>query len=108
MSNRRIVWTALIVLLVVLGGYVGGYICFLHSDDWSDARNLLLAQTQSTVGTVHEVVPSIVGFSYKFSGDYARFHLNVELVGTEGERRYSADFERINGPLRMLNLRRAN
>lgn len=108
MSQRRIVWTTVITLFVLLGSYVGGFVWFLHSDDWSEARKVLLTQTQSTVGAVREVEPSIIGFSYKFSGEYSRFHLNVELIGTEGEKRYSADFERTDGYLRMLSLRAAN
>lgn len=108
MSQRRVVWTAAFALFALLGSYVGGFLWFLHSDDWSEAQKVLLTQTQSTVGAVRKVEPSIIGFSYKFSGEYSRFHLNVELVGAESEKRYSADFERVDGSLRMLSLRVAN
>lgn len=101
MTQKRILGWALIALVAVVGSYVGGYYWFLSSDDWASAKQLLLAESPVAVGKVQVVEPSIIGFAYKFSGEQARFHLNVTLKGSAGQSRYSADFERMERVVTM-------
>jgi hypothetical protein len=101
MTRKRIFGWALFALVVLVGSYVGGYFWFLSSDDWASAKQLLLAESPVAVGKVQVVEPSIFGFAYKSSGEWAQFHLNVTLKGSAGQGRYSADFERKEGVVTM-------
>jgi hypothetical protein len=106
LDGKRLFAVCAAILLVTLSAWIVAFIVFTNSDTWSEARSIILANKQYPIAPGSDVSPELNGFSYRFSGDYEAFRLNVRDNGSTDRRRFHVEFERRSGRLQLLRMRR--
>jgi len=96
MSKKRIFIYAILVVIVVLGFSIGGYIFFINSENWESARSVIKQTDVVTtrVGRVQEITTSPLGFFYRFSGDWAQVRFNLTITGEQGVALFKMEMEK--------------
>lgn len=105
-NARRLTILCVLILLVLLSVWIGGFIYFTKTSTWADAKSLILSNKSYPIAPGEDVKLELKGFSYRFSGDSESFQLNVRIEGSGDDRRYHVDFERTNGKLRLVHMTR--
>ena len=104
-TARRLALVCIAVMLILVFGWIGGFVFFVNTDTWSEAKALIAVNKSYPVAAGDHVDPKLRGFSYRFSGAYEAFEIGVSIGGIGIERHFRASFERSNGKLRMLRMR---
>ena len=106
LNAKRLIAVCAAILLLALSAWIVAFLVFTNSDTWSEARTLLLTNKQYSIAPGSDVSPELIGFSYRFSGDYEAFQLNVHCKGSTDHQHFHAEFERRSGRLQLLSMRR--
>ena len=99
MNRGKMLLSGLLALLVTVAFWIGGFTYFTLSEDWKMVKDLISDSESviSSVGLVEEMSPSLFGFSYRSSGDWARANLRVMVRGDKGEAHFAVEVERPKG-----------
>lgn len=92
-------------MFVALSAWIAAFVFFKNSDTWSEAKSIIRTNNQFPIDPQADISPELKGFSYRFSGDYEAFQLNVHCKGSKDDRHFHVEFERQNGRLKMLGMR---
>lgn len=103
---KRLIVVCAAILLVALSAWIAAFVVFTNSDTWSEAKSLILTNKEYPIAPESDVSPELIGFSYRFSGDYEAFQLNVHCKGSMDDRHFHVEFERRSGRMQLLRMRR--
>lgn len=104
LNAKRLIVVCAAILLLALSAWIVAFVVFTKSDTWSEAKSLILANKQYPIAPDSDVSPELNGFSYRFSGDYEAFQLNVHDNGSTDHRHFHVEFERRSGRLQLLRM----
>jgi heme/copper-type cytochrome/quinol oxidase subunit 3 len=104
-SLKRGIIYSIAIVVALFAIWIGSYFYFIHSSTWEEARSLIMAhEKQPTSSAVLVVSPRLYGFSYRSSGDYESFGLEVNVDDASAAKKYRVSFERTNGVLRIVSM----
>ena len=104
LDTKRLIVLCAAILLIAVSAWITAFEFFKDSDSWYEARSLVLANRQYPMPADSNVSPQLSGFSYRFSGDYEAFKLNVHCKGSTIDQYFHVEFERQNGRLQLLRM----
>ena len=82
--------------MIAVVSWLGGYIFFVNSEDWSSAKRIIknTEVIKYRVGDVKYIELFLWGTQYRFSGDWARAELNLEISGEKDVAEFSVEIEK--------------
>jgi len=108
MKQRRVIAYGAIAIVVAIGFWLGGYFYFVNSDDWLLAERQISTSPAVTdvVGKVKRISPSPLGFFYRFSGDWAKANMRMQIAGEKNVSRFKVELEMVSGRWTVKKVKR--
>lgn len=107
MLNKRKVVYAIIIFVVILATWFGGYLLFINSEKWSSIKSVIKNNETviTRVGRVQSIKTSLFGVSYRFSGTFAHASLKITVIGEKGVARFKVEIEKSDDLWRIIQIK---
>ena len=96
MTRKKKLMYGGMALMIAVASWFGGYVFFVNSEDWSSAKRIIknTEVVKSRVGDVKDIELFLWGTQYRFSGDWARAELNLEISGEKDVAEFFVEIEK--------------
>jgi len=96
MTRKKMLIYGGFALIITVASWLGGYLFFVNSEEYYSVVRVIKNSEviKLRVGNVKDISVSLWDFQYKFSGDWARAELNVEISGEKDIAEFSIDIEK--------------
>jgi hypothetical protein len=105
-SKKALIKIDLAVTIIVIVWYSSVFLWFKQSDNWKEIKQLLVSYPEiaQEVGKVDNSSLSIIGFSYKTSGEWSETSLVVNVDGSKLNKKYALKAEKKKGVWRVAKI----